>query len=158
VRARFSITAIANALSFAGRMERRPYLVFLCAAICTLVLGTLALTPVLDSAGSAFIIMVVALYWPVTAAGVRRLRDAGLPGHLMLRPLLPVVTLALAGFIFVFAARQAFAAFYLAVLAFGPLLKIATAVAVLTAVIATLVLISDTMSSLLLPSMRDEGV
>ena len=146
----------AGLCSFAGRLQRRPYFALLAAASVVLIAGTLALRLVLGSTGAALLLMVAVLYWPVTAAGVRRLRDAGQPGHLMLLPLLPILALLGFSLLGLVAARGAFALVYLTALTFGPLINLLILLALLVTIVATLILISATFEKLTLPSKAGE--
>ena len=132
-------------------MARAPYLWFLLAGIIAWLLTFAALHAFGASAGAAFWVPTLALYVPLTSAGARRLRDAGSPGHLILRPLVPAAAAAvILALLYSFALVRG-ATVVLSLLAPGLLIAVGLPL-LLWLGVATMVSFSDTMSRLLLAS------
>ncbi|MBR9763619.1 MAG: DUF805 domain-containing protein [Rhodobacteraceae bacterium] len=146
---------LRDAFRFGGTMSRPAYLWFLAAALPTFVAALWAAALLFpDAALTACVLVLAVFYIPVTTAGARRLRDAGFDGRLMLRPLAPVAGITLTLGLFGLLPGVGGAAF-LAVVLMPRLALLALGLCMAIAFCATLVAVSDVMSRLLMPPVRE---
>ncbi len=150
-------TELLRSFDLKGRTGRAAYLWFLSASILALAAILWACHAILpaDRAAVAACAAIALFYLPVTAAGVRRLHDAGASGLQMLEPLKPSLALGIVlGGLWLLAAGTlaGTAGLILATLFFPALVVALLGIAGLIALAATLIAFSHTMGLLLLPS------
>ena len=144
-----------RAFDLRGRSSRAEYLPFLAFAMALLA-GMTLLGAAFDRGWAAVGLGVIALYVPVTSAGVRRLHDAGEPGHLMLVPLAPglgaLILASLLGLIPALVPGLNVALVLFIMFGGAVLVKALGVLALIATVLATVIAFVDVMGRLLLPS------
>lgn len=146
---------ITGSFDWKGRSSRAEYLPFICAAALLLAVIVAVLWQMRDRVpfGWAILLTIALFYLPVTAAGARRLNDAGERPDLMLLPLMPVAGLGVVVLVLCLFKTPATVMAMLFTLWFMPGLSVTVALLILgTALIATLIAFSHVMGLLLLPS------
>ena len=140
-----------------GRTARAPHLVFLFCATLSLAASFFLVVRMLpdEQLVTGLFVILAIFYLPVTAAGVRRLHDAGESGLKMLDPLKPLIALYMPTFLIWIAVGGTGA---VGVLLFAGIFIFAQVAAMLFFIVALLVTVltlmyfSNTMGFLLLPS------
>ena len=155
--ARAIVREAKRSFDFFGRTARADYLLFLATAILAYAAITAALILFLPAGWvpETLYVTTAIFYLPVTAAGVRRLHDAGLSGTLMLDPLKPAATFLvflLILWLFPTLGLVVNALALLSAMFFTKLLVALLVILGLAVVSATLMYFSNTMGQLLLPS------
>lgn len=149
-----------RSFDFKGRSARAPYFGFLFVATMLFAIVIWLVIALLPQEFSwAGVCIVIALFYiPVTAAGVRRLHDAGESGTLMLDPIKPLaafgICLLLIGSLYL-SSKTGFIVMYVTLALFGKLAIALLSIAALLVAALSLMFFSNTMGILLLPSQPD---